>query len=96
MFNDWFTINVVNEIAKDLDEAITAKGNKSMQMISEAIGQWEARTHVFIVSEQNDSVLQIAKTNKNVRINKRTSDKTMAANSRISNIYVKANYEKDK
>ena len=28
MFNDWFTINVVNEFANNLDEAIMAKGKK--------------------------------------------------------------------
>ena len=77
MFNNWFTIIVVNKFAKDLDEAITAKGKKSTQMISGAISQSEARTHVFTVSEQNDSVLQTAKMNKSVRNNKPTSDKTM-------------------
>ena len=64
-------------------------------MISGAIGQAEAKTHVFTVFEQSDSVLETAKTNKSDRINKRTSDKTIAANSRISNIYVQANCEKD-
>ena len=51
MFNDWFTINVVNEFAKDLDQAITVNGKNSTKMISGAIGQSEARTRVFTVSE---------------------------------------------
>ena len=62
MFDDWFTINVVNEFAKDLDQAITAKGKISTKTISGAISQSEARTRVFTVSEQNDSVLQTANT----------------------------------
>ena len=35
MFNDWFTINVVNEFANDLEEAIMAKGKKTTTFCSE-------------------------------------------------------------
>ena len=59
MFNDWFTINVVNEFANDLEEAIMAKGKKAANFISEPISQSE----VFTVSKQNGSALLTAKTN---------------------------------
>ena len=65
-------------------------------MISRAISQSEARTRVFTVSEQNNSVLQTAKLNKSVKIERKSNSEILAANSKISRVYVQANYEKDK
>ena len=96
MFNDWFTINVVNEFANDLEEATLAKGKKATNFISEPISQSEARTKVFTVSEQNGIALLTAKTNKSGKTNNYIQNELMAANSRISKVYVQANYEKDK
>ena len=96
MFNDWFTINVVNEFAKELDQATTAKVKKTTKRMSRAISQSEARTHVITVFEQNESVLQTTKVNKSVRIERQANSEIIAANSRISRVYVQANYEKDK
>ena len=80
----------------DIDQAITAGGKHSTKMISGAISQSEARTRVFTVSEQNDSVLQAAEVNKYVKIERQEKSKMMAANSRISRVYANANYENDK
>ena len=96
MFNDSFTINVVYEFANDLEEAITSKGWKTTKFISGPISQSEARTKVFTVSERNGSSLQNAKTNKSDQIDNHACNEFMAANSRISEVYVQANYEKDK
>ena len=71
MFNDWFTINVVKEFAKNLDQSITAKRKKSTKMISRATSQSEARTRVLTVSELNNSVLQTAKVNKSEIVKKK-------------------------
>ena len=49
-FNDWFTINVVNEIANDLDDVIKARVKIATKMFSGTISQSEARTRVFTVS----------------------------------------------
>ena len=49
MFSDWFTINVANEFANDLEEDITAKGKKVTKFICGPISQSEARTKVFTV-----------------------------------------------
>ena len=65
-------------------------------MISRAISQSEAKTRVFTVSEQNNSVLQTAKLNKSVKIERKSNSEIMAAKSKISRVYVQANYEKDK
>ena len=65
-------------------------------MISKAITQSEARTRVFTVSEQNNSVLQTAKLNKSVKTERKSNSEIMAANFKISRVYVQANYEKDK
>ena len=47
LFNDWFTINVVHEIAEYLDEAVTAKRMKTAKLISEAISQSVSRTRIY-------------------------------------------------
>ena len=59
-------LTVASEFTKDLDEVITAKIMQTTKLISRAISQSEARTQVFTVSQQNDSVLQNAKTYKSV------------------------------
>ena len=64
IFKDWFTINVVNEFANDLEEAIMAKSKKATNFISKPISQSEVRTKIFTVSEQNGSARLTAKTNK--------------------------------
>ena len=71
------SINVVTEFANVLDEAITAKGKKPKKNCG-AISQSEAKTHVLTVSQQNDSVLQNAKTNKRVKNNSNPTKKVMA------------------
>ena len=96
MFNDWFTINVVNEFANELEEAITGNEKKRTKFISRPISQAEARTQVFTVSERDASSLLNAKTNKSGKIDNHAYNYLMAANSRISQVYVQANYEKDK
>ena len=75
-----FTINVENEFAKDLDEAITGEGKKPAIMITETISHSEARTNLSMVYEQNDSWLQNAKTNKSDKTNPNANDKIMLAN----------------
>ena len=64
-------------------------------MIRRTIDQSEARTRLFTV-EQNNSVLQTAKLNKSVKNERISNSELMAANSKISRVYVQANYEKDK
>ena len=47
MFNDWFTINVVNEFANDLEEAITAKGKKRQISLANQLAiQKRERKHI--------------------------------------------------
>ena len=75
---------------------ITAKGKKSTKLITGAISQSKDRTLVFAVSGENNRVMQINKTNKSGKFNQNASDNIMAANSRISRVYVQANYDKDK
>ena len=93
MFNNWCTIYVVDEFAKDLDEAITAKGKKSPKMISGVISESEARTHVFQESKRKDRVLQNAKTTKSVKFYHGTSNEVMAAKAGMRRVYVQATYE---
>ena len=95
MFNDWFTINVVNELENELEETIMRNAKKRTNFVSQPISQSEARTRVFTVSEQDASSLLNAKTNKSGKIDIYAYNELMAANSRISQVYVQANYEKD-
>ena len=96
MFNDWFTINVVNEFENELEETIMRNAKKRTNFVSQPISQSEVRTRVFTVSEQDASSLLNAKTNKSGKIDNYAYNELMAANSRISQVYVQANYEKDK
>ena len=96
MFNDWFTINVVNEFENELEETIMRNAKKRTNFVSQPISQSEARTRVFTVSEQDASSLLNAKTKKSGKIDNYAYNELMAANSRISQVYVQANYEKDK
>ena len=96
MFNDWFTINVVNEFENELEETIMRNAKKRTNFVSQPISQSESRTRVFTVSEQDASSLLNAKTNKSGKIDNYAYNELMAANSRISQVYVQANYEKDK
>ena len=45
---------------------------------------------------QNNSVLHTAKVSNSVKIERQANSKIMAANSRISKVYVQANYGKEK
>ena len=96
MFNDWFTINVVNEFENELEETIMRNAKKRTNFVSQPTSQSEARTRVFTVSEQDASSLLNAKTNKSGKIDNYAYNELMTANSRISQVHVQANYEKDK
>ena len=77
-FNDWFTINVVNEFANDSNDVIKARGKIATKMISGTISQSEARTRVFTDSQQNNSASQMPKINRSVKDNSTVNSNEMA------------------
>ena len=92
IFNNWFTINVIDGITPTLNKA---KRTNVAKRIRSQIGEKELNTQVLTAHAP------VHKLNQSKQVEKLQKSETMAeqldsANSKISNVYVQANYESDK
>ena len=92
MFKNWFTINVIDGITPTLNKA---KQINVAKPIRSQNGEKELNTQVLTVHAS------VHKFNQSKQVAKLQEGQTMAeqrnlANSKISNVYVQANYESDK
>ena len=102
MFNDWFTINVVEELAKELNGTIRSKVQQPMRIEIKCDSESKATKYLLTVIDKNASETQNKITIRCDNTNKPCGLPNMAescaepSESRISKIYAQANYEKDR
>ena len=92
MFNNWFTINVIDGITSTLNKAKRTNVPKPIRSLN---GEKELNTQVLTVHAP------VHKLNQSKQVEKLQESETMAeqldlANSKISKVYVQANYQSDK
>ena len=102
MFNDWYTINVEIEIAKDSNEAILVNAKQQTKDKNKVFYKSDARSRVLTVTQRNGRVEQNDKVNlsgifySRVNIKTRVTTSSDRNISRKSKVYVQANYENDR
>ena len=95
MFNNWFTINVVADVAPKSNEAVLANPNKPIRTQKAAAEEIEARNEILTVHASKHTLID----NNQVDLNKQKpsmASEQITSNSRINQIYIQANYEADK
>ena len=111
MFEDWFTINVVEEFTKGIEQTLLAKRKGPIKTLDGYIGKRNTCRRVLTVwdesvnSESCDKINQRAKLNQIGELNSNANPNKMdncnetdrkLNPSRFSEVYVRANYEKDR
>ena len=105
MFNDWFTIYVLEEFTNGLEKAVFTERNQSIKLSESYSGTRNTCNGVLTVFSERDRIPsgekvthcvysdQIAIFVKMNFLNKTENDLNA---SKISKVYVRANYEKDR